>query len=269
MFFYGGIDRMGKTLEDLEALDLGTSHTEILGWITPQLFKRVRPGPRSCSTLTSVYSQLVAGLYNFDIFNPPKLYDEVFTPNTCGLYLIGGLTEKGVASSDVYILKAKKKSIKDDRPTLVWMKLELTGQEPEPRHSHCASLCGKFVFVLGGRNDSIFGQENHCELKSIALLNIESQRWDKLELYGQTPSGRWSFCMSSIGSKVLVFGGIKLEKYCGSKVFVIETDQLLVHELIRKWKEQQQAIKKQAEVKAAFDANHAAKLARSASEVRG
>lgn len=226
MLFYGGIDRVGKSLDDLQAVDLGAVYAETMTWTSPVLLRRVKPGGRSSATLTAVYSPMTAGLSGWDIFNPPKLYDEVFTPNTCGVYLVGGRTERGDACNEVYLLKPRRKSDKEDRPALVWQKLELTGPLPEPRHSHSACLSGKFLFIFGGRNDSRAGS---CEVPGIALLNIESQRWDKVEVTGKLPSARWGASMAAVGSKVVIFGGLRIAKYCGSKVYVLEIETGAVH----------------------------------------
>lgn len=195
-------------------------------WTSPSLLRRVKPGGRSSATLTAVYSPMTTGMSGWDIFNPPKLYDEVFTPNTCGVYLVGGRTERGNACNDVYLLKPRKKTENEGTPVLVWQKLEITGSPPEPRHSHGACLCGKFLFIFGGRDDSRVGL---CEVPGIALLNIESQRWDKVEVTGKLPSARWGASMTAAGSKVLIFGGQKIAKYCGSKVYVLEIEAGAVH----------------------------------------
>lgn len=195
-------------------------------WTSPVVLKRVKPVGKSSATLTAVYSPITTSMSGWDVFNPPKLYDEVFTPNTCGVYLVCGRSDRGNACNEVYLLKPRKKTGKEDRPVLVWQKLELTGSLPEPRYSHSACLCGKFLFIFGGRNDSRGGS---CEVPGIALLNIESQRWDKVEVTGKLPSARWGACMAAFGSKVFIFGGQKIEKYCGSKVYVLEIEAGAVH----------------------------------------
>lgn len=188
-------------------------------WTAPTVLKRVKPGGRSNATLTAVYSPMAFSVSNWDMFNSPKLYDEVFTPNTCGVYLFGGKNDHGNATNDVYLLKPRKKSDKEDRSVLVWQRLEVTGAVPEPRHSHSTALCGKYLFIVGGRND---GRDGPCEVPGIALLNVESQRWDRVEVMGKLPSARWGACMAPMGSRVIFFGGQRIQKYCGSKVFILE-----------------------------------------------
>ena len=241
MLFFGGMDRIGKVLDDLQGLNLGTSYLETMTWTAPLLHKRsIRPGPRTGATFTTVFSPEALRMPTMDLFQPPKSYDDVFTPTTCGLYLIGGANEKGVCCTEVYILRGKKMSLRDDRPTLLWVKADISGTPPEPRYDHGACLCGKLIYIYGGRDNSRFGTSIHCELKSFGVLNIESQRWDRIEVGGIAPSGRWSFSMSTIDSRIFIFGGMKLEKFCSSKLNIIETNESVVKEKLSQLK----AIKK-------------------------
>ena len=231
MFFYGGMDRVGKVLDDLQALNFGTAYPDSMSWLTPQMSKRsAKPGPRSAASFTVVYNHEALSHPTMDLFNPPKVYDEVFTPSTCGVYLIGGVNEKGVACNDVYVLKGKKMSVRDDRPSLMWLKLELSGVPPDPRYDHSACLCGKSIFIYGGRDDALFSSASHCEVKSFAALNIECQRWDRIEILGSPPSGRWGLAMAAIDTRIFIFGGMKLSKFCSSKLNIVETDQGVVQD---------------------------------------
>ena len=229
LFFYGGMDRTGKVLEDLQAVNLGQGYADNMLWIAPSMSKRsIRPGARSGASFTLVFSSEALSSPNMDLFNPPKIYDEVFTPSTCGLYLIGGVNEKGIACNEVFVLRAKKMSVRDDRPSLMWVKPEISGVQPEPRYDHGTCLCRKLLFVYGGRDDSLFRTQSHCELRTFAILNIETQSWDKIELLGSPPSGRWGFAMTAVDSKIFIFGGMKLSKFCSSKLNILETDQNVV-----------------------------------------
>jgi len=241
MVLFGGMDRVGKVLDDLQGLNLGKLHTETMAWTVPLLYKRTtRPGPRTGATFTTVFSPDALRLPTMDLFQPPKAYDDVFTPTTCGLYLIGGANEKGVCCNDVYVLRGKKMSVRDDRPSLIWVKADLGGTPPEPRYDHSACLCGKFIYIYGGRDNSRFNTTSHCEVKSFAALNIESQRWDRIDLVGMSPSGRWSFAMAAMDSRLYIFGGMKLAKFCSSKLNVVETNEGVVREKVSQMK----AIKK-------------------------
>lgn len=237
MVFFGGMDRVGKVLDDLQGLNLGKVYAEDMAWTNPLLYKRsLRPGPRTGATLTTVFSPEALKQPNMDLFQPPKAYDEVFTPATIGLYLIGGANEKGVCCNDVYILKGKKMSLRDDRPSLIWVKADLAGTPPESRYDHGACLCGKFIYIYGGRDNSRFDISSHCEVKSFGALNIESQRWDRIDIVGTSPSGRWSFAMAGMDSRLYIFGGMKLSKFCSSKLNVVETNEGVVREKVNQLK---------------------------------
>lgn len=231
MFFFGGMDRAGKVLDDLEAINLGEIYVETMSWLAPTMVKRtIKPGPRAASSFTAVFSPEALSSPSMDLFNPPKAYDEVFTPSTTGIYLLSGLNDKGEACNDVHVLKVKKMSVRDDRPSLMWVKPDLAGTPPESRYDHSACLCGKCVYIYGGRNDSLYGSKGKCELNSFGILNIESQRWDRVELLGAAPSGRWSHSMASVDTKLFIFGGMKLSKFCSSVLNILETDQTITQD---------------------------------------
>jgi len=192
--------------------------------------RTIKPGPRAAASFTAVFSPEALTLVSMDLFNPPKAYDEVFTPSTTGLYLLCGLNDKGEACNDVHVLKVKKMSVRDDRPSLMWVKPDLAGSPPEPRYDHSSCLSGKSVYIYGGRNDALYSTKGRCELNSFGILNIESQRWDRVELLGAAPSGRWSHHIAALDTKLFIFGGMKLSKFCSSVLNILETDQTITQD---------------------------------------
>ncbi|CAG9335373.1 unnamed protein product [Blepharisma stoltei] len=230
MIMYGGIDSNGKTLADLHGLNL-----ESMQWFSIKLDKASeKPGLRHSFTLTSVYHPAVLRQYSNDIFNLPSIHDEVFSKKNCGIYLFGGMNKSGIVCNDLYILQPLKYS-RDFLNTLKWTKLEPSGNLPIPRCGHCTVLCGNYLYIIGGRNDALF--KNGCggEVNEICALNIANCRWETLKPYGYAPSPRWGASASTIGTRILYFGGMALNKFSPNQLYSLETDHSSANDLIRSW----------------------------------
>jgi hypothetical protein len=55
------------------------------------------------------------------------------------------------------------------------------------------------------------------------MFNIETKTWESVAIYGFHPEGRWGAAMSTLDSKLVVFGGSNLKGYCSSTLFSLET----------------------------------------------
>ncbi|CAG9323042.1 unnamed protein product [Blepharisma stoltei] len=235
MIMYGGIDSNGKTLADLNGLNL-----EAMQWFSIKLDKTSeKPGQRHSFTLTSVYHSGMLRQYSSDIFNLPHIYDDIFTKKNCGVYLFGGMNKSGVVSNDVYLLQPFK-SNREYINSLKWTKLEPSGTLPTPRYGHVAVLCGGCLYVMGGRNDSLFKDGCGGEVNEMSALNIASCRWETLKIYGHLPSPRWGASAAVVGSRILYFGGMALNKFSHNQLHTLETDPNYVNELIKAWESEEE-----------------------------
>lgn len=225
MMIYGGLDEVGNVLEDLVAVN-----TETMRWFVPRIHKSclIRPGKRHSLALVPVFSYAVLKASYFDVFHIPYTHDDIFTRQNSGFYLFGGLTKSGHASNDLFILRPKPVETKDDDYYLKWVQPEISGQPPEGRYAYSAALRGKYLAFYGGRNDELSG--GSLVVRDIALLNLESMRWEQVLCQGLTPTGRWGCCISAYQTKIIIFGGMRQERYCSGKLLIAETDPRIVQE---------------------------------------
>ena len=186
------------------------------------------PEPRKNCTLTSVYNSNILEHFNFDIFSVPKYYDHIYTKQTSGVHLFGGLSNDGVALNDLYILKGQPSKLKPGVVELVWTKIMPNGKEPMARHGHSANLCSGYFIIMGGRNDSISGGI----VEELALLRISCWKWEIVNIYGDIPNGRIGASSATLGSKILLLGGMYLSGFASSALYELETDVKRVMELM-------------------------------------
>ncbi|KAL1553457.1 tip elongation aberrant protein 1-like [Salvia divinorum] len=132
----------------------------------------------------------------FPTGTPPSKRDS----HTCAswnnkIIVVGGEDSSNYYLSDVHIL---------DADTLVWFKLNTTGQLLPPRAGHTTICLGKKMFVFGG-----FSDEQNL-YNDVYMLDIESGAWIKISAVGEGPSGRFSMAGESLDPHmggVLVFIG--------------------------------------------------------------
>ncbi|XP_074372501.1 uncharacterized protein LOC141713127 isoform X2 [Apium graveolens] len=111
------------------------------------------------------------------------------------LIVIGGLDLDGFYQSDVHIL---------DTDSLVWEKLNTSGQLLPPRAGHTAVVLGKNLFVFGG----FWDEENVFD--DVHMLDVETGFWTKVTPTGEGPSARFSVAGDNLdpwNRGVLVFIG--------------------------------------------------------------
>ena len=222
LIVYSGVNSKGEIIDSLSVLNL-----DQMNWGNP-IIKGEIPLIRKGCSLSAVFHQNLNESYHFDIFSIPKSRDNIFTKQTSGIYLFGGLSEEGVALNDVYILKGQYSKFKPGVTELVWSKLVPSGRPPIPRFNHSAVVSNGFLIIMGGRNDKIPG----LIINELAILQISTWRWEQVAQHGETPTSRTGSSVSNIGNRVLLFGGIHLNEFAPSILCELETDQKRVNEIL-------------------------------------
>jgi hypothetical protein len=133
------------------------------------------------------------------------------------LFLFGGYVH-GSPSNDLYVF-----STRDFSTTL----LHTSGKVPSPRIAHGAALTGTNLLIWGGMTN--FGDQkmlNQRQDDSLYFLNLGtsyllmsrpnladqsstpvSHEWTHVVVNGPGPSGRYYHTVTSVGSKLFIFGG--------------------------------------------------------------
>lgn len=221
MIIYGGISNENNILGDLQGVNL-----ENMQWITPKISKdSVRPGNRYSFTMTAVYHPAMFKNYTSEIFNLPVIYDEDFTRKNCGIYIFGGMNDSNKVLNDLYLLQPIKKFSRTDKNLLKIIKVDAIGKTPIARFGHSMALCGKFLVIVGGRNDSLYAGSHQSSVSEIAALNITNWRWEILDIVGVVPNSCWGAASVSLGSKLLCFGGMSLNSFASNELWTMETNQ--------------------------------------------
>lgn len=215
LFVFGGTDG-SRPLNDLYILDT-SSNT----WIFPSV-RGDGPEPREGHSAALIGKRLFifGGCGKSD--NSEIYYDDLYILNTetfvwkrvvpsgtppskrnshtCSswknkIIIIGGEDSCDYYLSDVHVL---------DADTLVWCKLNTTGQLLPPRGGHTTVSFGKYLFVFGGFSD----EQNLYD--DVYMFDIESGTWTKIIAVGEGPSGRFSMAGDTLDPHmggVLVFIG--------------------------------------------------------------
>ncbi|XP_027100563.1 kelch domain-containing protein 3-like [Coffea eugenioides] len=215
LFVFGGTDGRSP-LGDLQILDT-SSNT----WISPSV-RGDGPAPREGHSAALIGKRLFifGGCGKYDGLE--KYYDDVYILNTetffwkrvepsgtppskrdshtCSswknkIIVIGGEDVSDYYLSDVHIL---------DADSLVWCKLNTTGQLLPPRAGHTTVALGKYLFVFGGFSD----EQNLYD--DVYVLDMENGAWTKVMATGEGPSARFSMAgevLDPYMGGVLVFMG--------------------------------------------------------------
>lgn len=215
LFVFGGTDGR-RPLNDLHILQTSTNT-----WILPSV-RGDAPEPREGHSAALIGKQLFifggcgksvnSEIYYDDLYildtetfswkrvfpsgTPPSKRDS----HTCSSWMnkiivIGGEDSSNYYLSDVHIL---------DADTLVWCKLNTTGQLLPPRGGHTTISLGKNLFVFGG-----FSNEQSL-YDDVYMLDVETGAWSKVSVMGEGPSGRFSMAGESLDPQMgglLVFIG--------------------------------------------------------------
>ncbi|XP_057459488.1 LOW QUALITY PROTEIN: uncharacterized protein LOC130750087 [Actinidia eriantha] len=217
LFVFGGTDGRNP-LKDLHILDT-SSHT----WISPSV-RGDRPDAREGHSAARIGKQLFifGGCGKSSDTSDEEFYDDLYILNTetfvwrraetsgslpakrdshtCSswknkIIVIGGEDSYDYYLSDVHIL---------DADTLVWSKLNSTGQLLPPRAGHATVALGKNLFVFGG-----FADESSL-YDDVYMLDVDTSVWTKVMATGDGPSSRFSMAGDSLDPQkggILVFLG--------------------------------------------------------------
>eukprot|EP00033_Pygsuia_biforma_P001655 GCRY01001857.1.p1 GENE.GCRY01001857.1~~GCRY01001857.1.p1 ORF type:complete len:337 (-),score=36.54 GCRY01001857.1:24-1034(-) len=89
-----------------------------------------------------------------------------------------------------------------------WDLLNVSGPKPEPREAHCSVLYENKVVVFGG------GQ-GPAQLGDVAVLNLETKKWEFPLLSGSVPPKRTGACAFAWKEFMYIFGGLNTESGFG------------------------------------------------------
>lgn len=212
MVVYGGYDGNSKLIEDLRVLQM-----DRLEWVKPTLASEKTPGPRAHCSLTSVFTPEFARNRNIDAFSSTVYVME------SGFYLFGGLSERGEALNDLWVLQYKGKS-------MTWKLVEAEGA-PTPRYSHTATYINSMLVICGGRNDSSMTKSG-VTVSDLGVFFTEERRWESPIILSSPPAPRWDHCAEKCGSKLYLFGGLDYQKFKNTQIHMLETDQKTISSLL-------------------------------------
>ncbi|XAR63822.1 hypothetical protein NMG60_11023920 [Bertholletia excelsa] len=167
LFIFGGCGKSSNTSDEEFYDDLYILNTETFVWKCAETFG-TPPSKRDSHTCSSWKNKII---------------------------VIGGEDSYDYYLSDVHVL---------DTDTLVWRKLNTSGQLLPPRAGHTTIALGKNLFVFGGFTD----ESNLYD--DIYMLDIDTGVWTKVIAAGEGPSARFSMAGDSLDPQkggVLVFLG--------------------------------------------------------------
>ena len=71
------------------------------------------------------------------------------------------------------------------------MEVQATGIPPAARFAHTACAIRGSLYIYGGRNEKF----NPRMLSDISIFNVARLKWEKVDVSGQKPGGRWGHSM--------------------------------------------------------------------------
>eukprot|EP01022_Parablepharisma_sp_SALTPOND_P026623 TRINITY_DN644_c0_g1_i1.p2 TRINITY_DN644_c0_g1~~TRINITY_DN644_c0_g1_i1.p2 ORF type:complete len:469 (+),score=15.56 TRINITY_DN644_c0_g1_i1:1707-3113(+) len=139
-----------------------------------------------------------------------------------GVYFFGGRDERG-PKNKLYILKIGQKPCE-------WIEPSVEGRPPIARYGHSMNYCPEknVITIFGGRNDDNYINTGQAYLNDVWVLTLDKLRWiqwDK-EDCGIPPEPRYSHCAATIGSSIVIFGGLGEENYCKADIYSLEMEEL-------------------------------------------
>jgi hypothetical protein len=127
-----------------------------------------------------------------------KLANEAVTSKKMGFYLFGGFDGSGNLTNDMFHIKPCNKENSEVydfkrgefyegiEPRIYFQikKVEFTGTPPSPRCLHVMQHVGKYLFVFGGRNASIYGKYKNSAFNDVHLFDLSMNNWETMAVYG-------------------------------------------------------------------------------------
>lgn len=219
MLVFGGIDYLSELKFDLFLLNIKEKT-----WSIPEVYNASLPGGRSHCTLTPVFHQKLKSLYNYSIEKIPRLKDE-FSLQNSAFYLFGGMTANKTPCNNLHALFIRSGK-------MAWSEINCMGLPPCPRYSHSAYAIHSSLFIYGGRNDIVSGR-SQTALSDLFVLNVMTFKWEKVDVFGHVPQGRWAHGMAAYGTSLVLFGGISYKEFMKPDLFMLETERLEVEKRIQ------------------------------------
>ena len=154
---------------------------------------------------------------------------EIAAPNKAtirdqGMYMFGGLDEKGKPTDDLYwitfdvnhnlrcvlpTIGEYKHNVTPDIRLLV-KKVEPIGRRPIARSQHSATIFKNQLVIHGGRSDTIYSIIHNCALNDLHIYDIAKNTWCAIAFYGDIPNSRWGHKLCNNENKIMLFGGMNL-----------------------------------------------------------
>ena len=108
----------------------------------------------------------------------------------------GGIVqEAGTLSNEMHALNVE---------TLSWKRLELRGEQPEPRYFHSATMCEKKMYIYGGCDEN---RELLPDLWVADFANLRAPSWSKAQVNGNNVLGRTEAALNHLEGLIVVLGG--------------------------------------------------------------
>ena len=100
------------------------------------------------------------------------------------------------------------------------------GKGPLARYKHTAAIFNNYFIVFGGRNDKMYCDDmKTVGLNDIHLLDLKTSNWVTVAMFGEIlPQSRWGCSLVSSNNKLLLFGGMNLEKICSASIYEVNID---------------------------------------------
>lgn len=212
MLIHGGIDDNGEFLSDSYILDI-----ESLRW-NELLAKEdhFKPFPVAYHSACVVLTSEKRTLNNFSIYKFPDLSKSPMNNIKYeGVYVFGGIDTDGVCNNQLRLLKCGKKPLE-------WLKINSEGLAPCPRFSASMSFHEdlEVLIIHGGRDD----KSKEFVFMDTYLFDLFHFTWTKLNVFDYTPKRRSEHSAVISQNKLIIFGGMSIETFIGSELYLIELD---------------------------------------------
>ena len=226
LVIYGGQNQKGMTLKDLNIYNCEANR-----WVKPSLskdsdYKRTKPGRLHSFQMTAYYHPNALRTYGFDWFAVPKQktvdLNNHYNPTNSGIWIFGGIDESGEFKNKLILMQPKL--IEGTFHAIKFQRVKAIGKPPTPRANHGQLLLKTHLVIFGGRgpNNSTFA------LNDLNIFDLTSFHWARCVNSGEVPCPRWSHAMATIGTKILIFGGLQLKRFCSADLYVAEIEQINV-----------------------------------------
>lgn len=124
----------------------------------------------------------------------------IHVPATGKSILFGGLVSDHIPTNDTFIVSYNDRTI---------VPFPTSGDVPAERSQHAVGVIDNTMILFGGDSrDVSSGMASLGPLDdSTYALDLSSYHWTKLRTSGPAPSARVNHCISTVGSKLYLFGG--------------------------------------------------------------